>query len=229
VKDLDGNELTLDNIERPSPISCCLSAGNNAKLPVMSKTTVALLRDIEACTTCAAFLPMGPRPVVQFSATSSILVIGQAPGMKVHASGVPWQDNSGDRLRERLGIEEADFYDPAQVAFVPMGFCYPGKRPGGDAPPRRECAPRWHARILKLLPKDRLTVLVGSYAQEYYLPGTAGKSLLERVLDFRRLAPDVFRTPHPSWRSVSWQKRNPWYERELLPALRHAVQARLHR
>jgi uracil-DNA glycosylase len=193
----------------------------------MSKSVASLLQDIEACTTCATFLPLGPRPIVQFSATSSVLVIGQAPGSKVHASGVPWQDDSGDRLREWLGIEKTDFYDPAKVALVPMGFCYPGKRSGGDAPPRPECAPRWHERVLKVLPADRLTVLVGSYAQEYYLPIGAGKSLLERVRDFRRFAPAVFSTPHPSWRSVQWQKRNPWFERELLPALRHAVQARL--
>ena len=200
---------------------------DDAKLSVMSKTAAALLRDIGACTTCANFLPMGPRPIIQFSATSSILVIGQAPGTKVHASGVPWQDDSGDRLREWLGIGKTDFYDAGKVALVPMGFCYPGRRPGGDAPPRPECAPRWHERVLNLLPTDRLTVLVGTYAQEYYLPKDAGRSLLERVREYRRFAPAVFPTPHPSWRSVQWQKRNPWFEKELLPTLRLAVQAQL--
>lgn len=170
---------------------------------------------------------MGPRPVVQFSATSSILVVGQAPGSKVHASGVPWQDDSGDRLRDWLGIGKADFYDPAKVALVPMAFCYPGKRTGGDAPPRPECAPLWHGHVLDLLPAERLTVLVGSYAQEYYLPREAGRSLLERVRAYRRFGPSVVPTPHPSWRSVQWQKHNPWFEAELLPALRHAVQSRL--
>lgn len=193
----------------------------------MSKAVTALLREVSACTTCAAYLPLGPRPIVQFSASSSILVIGQAPGTKVHASGIPWEDDSGIRLREWLGIDAGDFYDPEKVALVPMGFCYPGKRAGGDAPPRRECAPRWHERILELLPADRLTVLVGSHAQAYYLPKDAGKTLTERVQGFERFAPYVFSTPHPSWRSVQWQKKNPWYGRTLLPALREAVRARL--
>lgn len=193
----------------------------------MSKPVTALLRDIGACTTCAASLPLGPRPIVQFSATSRILVIGQAPGTKVHASGVPWEDDSGVRLRQWLGIDEAEFYDPAKVALVPMGFCYPGKRRGGDLPPRRECAPRWHERILELLPAHGLTVLVGAHAQEYYLPKDAGKSLLERVRAFERFAPAIFPTPHPSWRSVEWQRQNPWYGKELLPALRRAVRAQL--
>ena len=141
----------------------------------------SLLREVSACTFCAPHLPLGPRPVVQFSATARILIIGQAPGTKVHASGVPWQDDSGDRLREWTGLGPNDFYDPSKVALVPMGFCYPGKSAGGDAPPRPECAPRWHERILDILPPDRLTLLVGSYAQERYLPKDAGKTLVERV------------------------------------------------
>jgi uracil-DNA glycosylase len=164
---------------------------------------------------------------VQFSASSRILIIGQAPGTKVHASGVPWQDDSGDRLREWTGIAPGEFYDPAKVALVPMGFCYPGKAAGGDAPPRPECAPRWHERILEHLPKDRVTLLVGSYAQERYLPKDAGETLVDRVRAFARFAPAVFPTPHPSWRSVGWQKRNPWFEAELLPNLRDAIRRRL--
>ncbi|PXA87169.1 IclR family transcriptional regulator [Nostoc sp. 3335mG] len=188
----------------------------------------SLLRDISACTVCAPHLPLGPRPIVQFSATSRILIIGQAPGTKVHASGVPWQDDSGDRLREWTGIGRDEFYDPAKVALMPMGFCYPGKAAGGDAPPRAECAPLWHQRILDLLPPDRLTILVGSYAQQRYLPTDAGGTLVDRVSAFERFAPAIFPTPHPSWRSVGWQTRNPWFGEELLPKLRAAIREKLN-
>lgn len=195
----------------------------------MDNDDVMLGNEIAACTFCAAHLPLGPRPVTQFSATSRILIIGQAPGTKVHASGVPWHDDSGDRLREWTGLADHEFYDPAKVALVPMGFCYPGKAAGGDAPPRPECAPRWHDRILDLLPADRLTLLVGSYAQQYYLPRDAGRTLVERVRNFERFAPSVFPTPHPSWRSIGWQKRNPWFETELLPRLRAEIRRQLDR
>lgn len=188
-----------------------------------------LKREISACTFCAPYLPLDPRPVTQFSATSRILIIGQAPGAKVHASGIPWHDDSGDRLREWTGISLDDFYDPAKVALVPMGFCYPGKAAGGDAPPRPECAPRWHDRIVELLPRDRLTLLVGSYAQRHYLSKDASKTLVDRVRAFERFAPAVFPTPHPSWRSVGWQKRNPWFEAELLPEMRAAIRHQLDR
>lgn len=183
--------------------------------------------EITACTVCAAHLPLGPRPIVQFGATSRILIIGQAPGTKVHASGVPWNDQSGDRLRDWTGLSRDEFYDPAQVALMPMGFCYPGKRKGGDLPPRPECAPLWHPRILALLPKDHLTLLVGTYAQAHYLPPTAPKTLTERVQAFRSFGPGVFPLPHPAWRSVLWARRNPWFETEVLPALRSAVRGRL--
>ena len=195
----------------------------------MPQTNTTLFSEISGCTFCAPHLPLGPRPIVQFNATSRVLIIGQAPGTKVHLSGIPWHDDSGDRLREWTGLERDEFYDPAKVALVPMGFCYPGKAAGGDAPPRPECAPRWHERILELLPADRLTLLVGSYAQEYYLPKDAGKSLADRVRGFERFAPAIFPTPHPSWRSIGWQKRNPWFDAELLPALRAAVRRQLDR
>lgn len=195
----------------------------------MSEDDAQLRSEISACETCAPHLPLGPRPVTQFSKTSRILIIGQAPGTKVHASGIPWADDSGDRLREWTGIEPGEFYDPAKVALVPMGFCYPGKAAGGDAPPRPECAPKWHNRVLALLPSDRLTLLVGSYAQQHYLPKDAGKTLVDRVRAFERFAPAVFPTPHPSWRSVGWQKRNPWFEAELLPRLRAAIRRQLDR
>lgn len=187
-----------------------------------------LLTEVQACTVCAASLPFGPRPVVQFSATARILIVGQAPGSKVHASGIPWDDDSGDRLRAWTGLDKETFYDPARVALVPMGFCYPGRGASGDAPPRPECAPLWHERILALLPQDRLTLLVGSYAQRFYLPGAA-KTLTECVRRFRSFGPDVFPTPHPSWRCIGWQRRNPWFEAELLPELRARVRARLAR
>ena len=193
----------------------------------MPQKGTLLFGEISRCTVCASHLPLGPRPVLQFSETSRILIIGQAPGTKVHVSGIPWQDDSGDHLREWTGLDRDDFYDATKVALVPMGFCYPGKAAGGDAPPRPECAPRWHERILKLLPTDRLTLLVGSYAQEYYLPKTAGKTLTDRVRGFDRFAPNIFPTPHPSWRSVGWQKRNPWFDAELLPALRAAIRRQL--
>jgi uracil-DNA glycosylase len=193
----------------------------------MQHDDASLRNEISACTFCMPHLPLGPRPVVQFSATSRILIIGQAPGTKVHASGIPWADDSGDRLREWTGIGDHEFYDPAKAALVPTGFCYPGKATGGDAPPRPECAPRWHGRILDRLPTDRLTLPVGSYAQQYYLPRDAGKTLVDRVRGFERFAPAVFPTPHPSWRSVGWQKRNPWFEVELLPPLRAEIRRRL--
>ncbi|WP_449470088.1 uracil-DNA glycosylase family protein [Sphingobium chungangianum] len=193
----------------------------------MQQVEHRLRSEIAACTTCAPHLPLGPRPVTQFSATSRVLIIGQAPGTKVHASGIPWQDDSGNRLREWIGLDDHEFYDPAKVALVPMGFCYPGKAGGGDAPPRPECAPQWHRRILDLLPADRVTLLVGSFSQLHYLPKDAGRTLVERVRGFKRFAPALFPTPHPSWRSVGWQKRNPWFEAELLPELRTAIRLKL--
>jgi uracil-DNA glycosylase len=182
--------------------------------------------EIKSCTLCAEHLPLGPRPVVQFSTNSRILIIGQAPGTKVHESGVPWDDDSGDRLRHWLGVEKATFYDPDKVALMPMGFCYPGKAKGGDAPPRSECAPEWHERILEKLPKGRLTLLVGTYAQGQYLPLAKKLSLTDRVRqgeqESEALGP-VIPLPHPSWRVRMWMKRNPWYEEEVIPALRQRV------
>ena len=184
-----------------------------------------LLDEVRACTVCAPFLAAGPRPVVQFSTSARILIIGQAPGIKVHRSGVPWDDDSGKRLRDWTGLSIEDFYDPARVSLMPMGFCYPGKGVSGDLPPRPECAPLWHDRILALLPADRLTLLVGHYAQARYLPDKL--TMTERVRRFATFGPSVIPLPHPSWRSVGWQKRNPWFESDLLPALRAAVRLRL--
>jgi uracil-DNA glycosylase len=187
----------------------------------------ALRAEIAACVVCAPHLPAGARPVAQFAATARILIVGQAPGTRVHASGVPWDDSSGARLRDWTGLSARDFYDPAKVALIGMGLCYPGRRGDGDAPPRAECAPLWHPRILALLPADRLTLLVGAYAQARYLPGAGRLSLTERVRDFRSFGAALFPLPHPSWRVVGWARRHPWFEAEALPALRAAVRARL--
>lgn len=185
-----------------------------------------LRRRIAACTLCAAHLPAGPRPVARFSATARILIIGQAPGSKVHASGIPWDDDSGDRLRGWLGIDKQTFYDAAKVAQMPMGFCYPGKASGGDMPPRRECAPQWHDAVLGVLPEDRLTLLVGIHAQARYLPHLKRLSLAERVARFGEDLPFVA-LPHPAWRSRLFMAKHPWFEAEVLPPLRAMIAQRL--
>lgn len=186
----------------------------------------ALQREIAACAHCAD-LPAGPRPVTQFSATARIVVIGQAPGARVHASGVPFDDASGDRLRDWMGVSKDEFYDAARIALVPMGFCYPGKGKSGDLPPRRECAPRWHARVMACLPDDRLTLLVGSHAQAAYLPRQPKLSMTDAVAGFERFGSNLMPLPHPSWRVVLWMRRHPWFEASVLPALQAAVRARL--
>ena len=177
-----------------------------------------------ACTLCAD-LPLGPRPVLRVSAAARLLIIGQAPGTKVHASGIPWDDPSGERLRGWLAMDRATFYDTARVAIVPMGLCYPGRLPaGGDAPPRPVCAPTWHPRLLPLMPDIALTLLVGSYAQAFVLgPGTVA----DRVAHYRDFLPRHFPLPHPSWRTMAWECRNPWFAAEVLPALRAAVRGHL--
>lgn len=181
----------------------------------------ALLADVRACRACSDTLPLGPRPIVQLSSTARILIASQAPGTKVHASGIPFSDASGDRLRDWMGVSKDQFYDSSRIAIVPMGFCYPGRLPnGGDAPPRPECAPLWRARLLDQLPELRLTLLVGGYAQIHALgPGRVA----ERVGGFREAPPKYFPLPHPSWRSRSWATNNPWFEAEAIPALRSAI------
>jgi uracil-DNA glycosylase len=188
----------------------------------MGETLDQLLDEVGLCAVCAADLPFGPRPIVQIGREARILIVGQAPRSKVHASGVPWRDASGERLREWIGIDEKTFYDGKRVAIVPMGFCYPGARASGDLPPRPECAPLWHQRLLSHLPERRLTLLVGVHAQAYYLKGR-GKTLTETVRGFRRHMPRFFPLPHPSWRSTIWMKKNPWFQSEALPALREEI------
>ncbi|HXG28394.1 MAG TPA: uracil-DNA glycosylase family protein [Nevskiales bacterium] len=182
----------------------------------------ALLREVRACRVCAADLPLGPKPVLRASPTARLLIIGQAPGTRVHATGIPWNDPSGDRLRAWLGVDRETFYDESRIAITPMGFCYPGKGRSGDLPPRPECAPLWHARLQALMPKLELVLLVGQYAQRHYL-NEAERSLAEIVRDFRRYGPRYLPLPHPSPRNQLWLRRNPWFEREVLPVLRRRV------
>jgi uracil-DNA glycosylase len=183
-----------------------------------------LLAEIRACRICAEHLPLGPRPVLRVSKGAKLLIIGQAPGTKVHESGVPWDDASGDRLRDWLDMEPEVFYDEARVAIVPMGFCYPGRNPkGGDNPPRPECAPAWHSRVLEFIPDVKITLLVGMYAQKHYLGQKGGKTMTETVRAWRDHPAGVFATPHPSWRTTGWQRKNPWFEKAVLPELRRRI------
>lgn len=185
------------------------------------RALAALLREVRACRVCAADLPRGPRPVLRAKASARLLIIGQAPGTKVHESGIPWNDRSGDRLRDWLQLDREVFYDEKRVAIMPMGFCYPGvDANGGDRPPRRECAPLWHARVLHRLPHIELTLLVGGYAQKYYLGDGCAATVTEAVRRWRSHADRFIPLPHPSWRNTGWLKRNPWFEAELLPELR---------
>lgn len=183
-----------------------------------------LLAEIRACQLCAAHLTHGVRPVLQASATARLLIVSQAPGRKVHLSGVPFDDVSGDRLRDWLGIDKTTFYDAARVAIVPMGFCFPGSARGADLPPRRECAPAWHPRLLPLLEKVELTLAIGRYAQVGLLGARAGTNLTDTVRDWgTHLARGVLPLPHPSPRNQLWGRRNPWFADELLPVLRERV------
>ena len=185
-------------------------------------TLDTLLDEVRACRACANVLPLGPRPVVQISATARILIASQAPGTKVHESGIPFSDTSGDRLREWMGVSADQFYDESKIAILPMGLCYPGRQPGGgDAPPRPECAPLWRGRLLENMPDLRLTLLLGTHAQTDVLG--AGK-MTERVMSFRDYLPTIFPLPHPSWRSRHWATKNPWFDANVLPELRDAVQ-----
>ena len=181
-----------------------------------------LLTEVRACTRCAAHLPLGPRPVLQLHASARLLVAGQAPGRKVHETGLPFNDASGDRLRDWLGVSRETFYDARQVAIVPMGFCFPGTGKSGDLPPRPECAPAWRAPLLSHLRHLRLTLVIGRYALAYHLPD-GGASLTEAVAGWRKHWPQVVPLPHPSGRNNLWLKRNPWFEQELLPLLRTRV------
>lgn len=187
----------------------------------------ALLAEVSKCQICKAHLPFAPKPVLRAKKSARILVIGQAPGTKVQASGIPWDDASGKRLRAWMDIPADVFYDESKIAIIPMGLCYPGTGKSGDLPPRKECAPEWHGALLNLLPEIELTVLIGQYAQNYYLRGTTKKNLTETVKHFHEYAPKFIPTVHPSPRNQIWLSRNPWFEVDLVPYLRERVHALL--
>lgn len=191
----------------------------------MVESLPALVREIRQCRACAEVLPHEPRPVLQVSGRARLCIVGQAPGTRVHDSGVPFTDPSGDRLRAWLGIDAETFYDSDKVAIIPMGFCFPGlDAKGGDLPPRKECAQLWRARLFAALPAMELTLLVGQYAQAWHLGAGRQKNLTETVRGWRDYLPAALPMPHPSWRNNSWLKRNPWFETDLLPDLRQRVQ-----
>jgi uracil-DNA glycosylase len=194
---------------------------------VSAEALDALLREVRACTLCAQHLPLGPRPVLRASTTARVLIVGQAPGTRVHATGIPWNDPSGDRLRGWLALDREAFYDEDRIAILPMGLCYPGRGRSGDLPPRPECAPTWHARVRALLPSIRLTLLIGRYAQAGYLGTRRRASLTDTVRAHADFAPAFIPLPHPSPRNLGWLRRNPWFEDELLPILRRRIAAEL--
>ena len=189
----------------------------------MSKELNQLLRKIRSCTECEADLPCGPRPIVAASKTARILIIGQAPGIRVHESGTPWDDPSGDRLRDWMEVSKDDFYDESKIALVPMGFCYPGTGKSGDLPPRPECAKLWHEPLLSHLDGVRLTLVIGRYAQKHRLGKACKSSLTKTVQAWREFAPANLPLPHPSPRNNRWLAKNSWFASEVLPYLRQQV------
>ncbi|PCJ64835.1 MAG: IclR family transcriptional regulator [Bacteroidetes bacterium] len=182
-----------------------------------------LLTEISSCTICKKHLPLGPRPVVNGTPNSKIVIIGQAPGTAVHASGIPWDDKSGKNLRGWMNVNEQTFYDTNQFAIIPMGFCYPGKGKSGDLPPRPECAPQWHSLLFDQMQDIELVLLIGKYAQDYYLKKAAKRTLTETVKNFKSYLPNYFVLPHPSPRNNIWQAKNEWFKKEVLPELKEQI------
>lgn len=182
-----------------------------------------LLLDIKKCTLCSEFLELGPNPIVSASKKSKIIIIGQAPGTVVHKTGIPWNDKSGENLRVWMGISNEDFYNPEKVAIIPMGFCYPGKGKSGDLPPRKECAPLWHEQLLTKIENAELVLLIGKYAQDYYLKMEAERTLTDTVKNYKRYLPKYFVLPHPSPRNNIWQAKNKWFVTEVLPILKKRI------
>ena len=196
------------------------------RLDMEQQNLETLLAEVRACRACEAALPLGPRPVLRARVTARLLIVGQAPGTKVHATGLPWNDPSGDRLRAWMDVDRATFYDDARIAIVPAGLCYPGRAArGGDLPPRPECAPLWLGRVLECLPRIELTMLAGSYAQRLHLGDRVKGSLTETVRAWREYLPRYFPLPHPSFRNLHWLRENPWFEAEAVPCLRERVRA----
>ena len=197
-----------------------------SKVTPLKRTTV-LLAEVRACTLCAGHLPLGPRPVLQVHPSARILIAGQAPGSKVHASGVPFDDASGERLRSWMGIDKDTFYDAKRIAILPMGFCFPGTGTSGDLPPRPECAATWRKQLLACMPHIELTLIIGQYAQAWHLPQAGKATLTDTVLDWRSYWPTVLPLPHPSPRNNIWLKRNSWFTKDVIPQLLAQVKALL--
>jgi len=191
----------------------------------MSQALSKLVKEIRSCTLCTDHLPLGPRPIIQVSSSAKILIVGQAPGSRVHETGIPFNDPSGDRLREWMGIDKEIFYDDKKIALVPMGFCFPGTGKSGDLPPRPECADTWRLKLLEQLPNIKLTIIVGQYAQAWHLDKGAKENLTETVMAWKEYWPKAIPLPHPSPRNNIWLKKNLWFEEEVLPSLRRKVKA----
>lgn len=189
------------------------------------RTLDSLLTAVRGCRACEAHLPLGPRPVLRAGKAARILVVGQAPGVRVHKTGIPWGDPSGERLRAWMGVDKDVFYDESRIAIIPMGYCYPGRGNGGDMPPRRECASLWLDHLLAKLPRIEFTLLIGQYAQRHFLAGRRKPSLAETAKAWREYAPQYIPLPHPSPRNQPWFKRHPWFEEQLIPVLQSRVKA----
>lgn len=186
-----------------------------------------LIKKIENCTICSKHLELGPRPIINVDPESKIVIIGQAPGIVVHRTGIPWDDKSGANLRDWLGIDKETFYNSKKIGLIPMGFCYPGKGKTGDLPPRKECAPEWHNPLFDQMKQVKLTILIGMYAQKYYLGLKKKRTLTETVKNYKDYLPEHFVLPHPSPRNNIWQAKNSWFKREVIPELKSWVSALL--
>ncbi|NVJ99611.1 MAG: uracil-DNA glycosylase family protein [Alphaproteobacteria bacterium] len=195
------------------------------QLQLYGLTMDPLLEKIKGCTLCAPYLPDGVRPVLQAHASARILIAGQAPGRKVHESGIPFDDASGDRLRNWMGIDRGVFYDASKIAILPMGFCFPGAGKSGDLPPRPECAPKWRQEMLDALPDIQLTLVIGRYAMDWHLGNMGRKTLTEVVSSWRTFPPNILPLPHPSPRNNIWLRKNLWFDADVLPALKERVEA----
>ncbi len=191
----------------------------------MSKSLDKLVKEIKACNLCTDHLPLGPRPVIQVGSLARILIVGQAPGRRVHETGIPFNDPSGERLRLWMGINKEEFYDKDKVALVPMGFCFPGTGKSGDLPPRPECADTWREKLLEKLPNIELTIVIGQYAQGWHFGSSNKQNLTETVKSWKEFWPNAIPLPHPSPRNNIWLRKNAWFEDEVIPALQKAVNA----
>ncbi len=179
--------------------------------------------EIKACAICSEHLDLGPKPVFTAHKKSKIVIVGQAPGLAAHKSGIPWNDKSGNNLRKWMNIDNNTFYDTKQIAIIPMGFCYPGKGKSGDLAPRKECAPKWHLALLNEMPNVQLILLIGKYAQDYYIKNNPYKNLTETVRNYQNFLPNYFVLPHPSPRNNIWQAKNEWFSKDVLPDLKYTI------